>query len=902
MIRRILFFSLTFFYFYSLSLIATEYWTPQQLREFESAKKTLNIRAIPPTIEEELKFKYRLEKGWSFSYPAEFVQIAHFLAQWQVTDPTSPDYGGMIEAEGGQLGNVIQTDNTQEAIVVWCQYGTLTGDTATFRPNIDAAWIYIMNYPAYNEEGSTGSDYYRDHNCAWALWGVEWYETVYQDTSYRWYADSCANYMTTHQLYVFDPESNLNAFVMGWMAGNLYHYGQWRGNTAWMDSALVMGNKVLNWANADPLNHLSDFTWAMSSGTAVWGLCESVFKADSLAGVAWLQSNAAYLPLYFDNSDPGAYVWDSAWNVALANAYRSMHPLTANPLYNQFHHLLTDTLLALDVDDDGGIMANKNHPPDEDMSWVSAYLNVMGVDYRIAQSPQTDAGVVRFAQPDTSQIYLVGDTLSVQVEIANFGFQPLQGVQLTLYANSQFLADTTIDLPFTAMQIIDFPRIMVVQNSGPLTLIAKTQIPGDENPDNDQFTTTLPIPFFIHVRGIVSDAETGQGVGGTIVFYHPQRTFQTTISPATGEFQLQLIPGVYSGLVDTDFPYQQFSFDSLRINEAKPPVLHWITRRGDLILIDDDEGAEYERFYLEPLQEIFSGQPDYPWQACYHWDVNRKGLFPVSRIYELKHPYVIWYTGDADSTALTLTEQDSLQWLLNSGASVLLTGKNIAESLQGTAFLHQVLSAEYAGNSTYFPKFVYGVTGDPVSDSLRFTTWGGPGANNQLYDRDIINPLPPAQTIFHYLPQDSQSAGIRLENSAKLIFLGFGVEGIRDNYPGYDNRKDLLTHVLLYFNGNTDFPYPYSFSGKPHRFTLQPLYPNPFNSSLQIRFTLDRPQRVRVEVFDILGRRIARLLDEYLTSGEHSQTWNGKTVSSGIYYLRLKGEEKQQIRKAVLIK
>ena len=248
-------------------------------------------------------------------------QIAQFMANWQVSDPNSPDFGGMIEAESGGLGGVIQTDNTQEAIVVWSQYGYITGDTTTYSQNIDAAWQYIMNYPAYNEEG--GSDeYYRDHNCAWATWGVQWYEMVYNDTTYRWYGDSCAVYMAEHPLIVFTPGTNRNAFVMGWMAGNLYHYANYRNNTAFKDSSLSLGNKVLNWSIADPINNLSDYTWAMSSGTSVWGLFNSVFLEDSLAGINWIQNYAQYLPDYFDNQAGGDYVWDSSWNVALLNAYR----------------------------------------------------------------------------------------------------------------------------------------------------------------------------------------------------------------------------------------------------------------------------------------------------------------------------------------------------------------------------------------------------------------------------------------------------------------------------------------------------------------------------------------------------------------------------------------------------
>ena len=62
-----------------------------------------------------------------FNYLREFVQMTDFLAAWQVLDPASDDYGGMIEAESGALGGVIQTDNTLEAIWCWSRFKEFSG-------------------------------------------------------------------------------------------------------------------------------------------------------------------------------------------------------------------------------------------------------------------------------------------------------------------------------------------------------------------------------------------------------------------------------------------------------------------------------------------------------------------------------------------------------------------------------------------------------------------------------------------------------------------------------------------------------------------------------------------------------------------------------------------------------
>jgi hypothetical protein len=78
--------------------------------------------------------------------------------------------------------------------------------------------------------------------------------------------------------------------------------------------------------------------------------------------------------------------------------------------------------------------------------------------------------------------------------------------------------------------------------------------------------------------------------------------------------------------------------------------------------------------------------------------------------------------------------------------------------------------------------------------------------------------------------------------------------------------------------------------------------PNPFNPSTMIRFSLAETQRVIIDVFDLQGRRIARILDDSLPPGEHSQLFRPVSLSSGIYLLRLRAGNYQESRRLVLLK
>lgn len=84
-------------------------------------------------------------------------------------------------------------------------------------------------------------------------------------------------------------------------------------------------------------------------------------------------------------------------------------------------------------------------------------------------------------------------------------------------------------------------------------------------------------------------------------------------------------------------------------------------------------------------------------------------------------------------------------------------------------------------------------------------------------------------------------------------------------------------------------------------------YPNPFNPDTVIFFTLERTDRVTIEIFDIRGKRVKILVDEVLTSGMHQTVWRGndnmgKQMPSGVYFYRMTTSDHNEIRKMILIK
>jgi len=93
----------------------------------------------------------------------------------------------------------------------------------------------------------------------------------------------------------------------------------------------------------------------------------------------------------------------------------------------------------------------------------------------------------------------------------------------------------------------------------------------------------------------------------------------------------------------------------------------------------------------------------------------------------------------------------------------------------------------------------------------------------------------------------------------------------------------------------------------PTTFGLSQNYPNPFNPSTTIDFALPENTHVKLEVFNILGRRVAVLLDRDMEAGTHNLVWNstsgsGSQVASGVYFYRLKAGDYVGSRKMLLLK
>ncbi len=91
-------------------------------------------------------------------------------------------------------------------------------------------------------------------------------------------------------------------------------------------------------------------------------------------------------------------------------------------------------------------------------------------------------------------------------------------------------------------------------------------------------------------------------------------------------------------------------------------------------------------------------------------------------------------------------------------------------------------------------------------------------------------------------------------------------------------------------------------TGAPKAFYLYQNFPNPFNPSTKIRYSVPYSSKVVIKVFDVLGKEIETLVNEVKPAGTYELTWYAEELPSGVYFYRLKAGEFIETKKMILLK
>lgn len=856
------------------TLFATPFWTEQEL---EQARLENTSGQLPRNFETGARQPHQsLDE---IAYFVKYRQLCDFLAGLQVTTP-GQNFGGMREGEIGNDFTIIQTDNTQEAIRVWSQYAIWTGDTARYAQNIRNAWVYNTVWPAWREEGG---GYYAAHNCGWGFEAVYKFREAYGDTSKNWYADSCAWWTMANPLSI---NAVVDIAAQGLAIGGMYPHAVYRNHVAWRDFTLARARLIRNWFTANPARLNNATEWALCGGTALWGVCNSLWIAYPDSGATWINQYGSQLETWESPSS-----WHNAYNTWYSNATFRCFEITGDSLFWNRGVFYCDSLIGFDVDDDGGI------PPGtccigtgNDHSWVSAYMGWMGMERIISSGPIVVADIGEDVSPTPSLTLLEGDIVSVSIPVVNQGTETIEAWlraddQVGYIGFSEVTQIAPGEIAHIPLDTWDLPLVEELDNELELTTYLSYWT---TESFLDTFRTEHTFEFDLRRRTNVFGTITGPRDQSTVPvhidFYaeaYPDSIWTSVDIPANQGYtngDRPLLEGNNRMVITGPLRYliEERSFVTLPDNTD--PFDIWLTPT-DVVLVDDDNGDEYESFIISSLEQ---NQED-----VRVWERQSATVGDLASV-----PWLIWMTGNDAENTLTAVDQQTLTSYLTSGGGVLVTGQNISDDPQTETFLRDVFYCTPDRDDTEKLR-AYGLGEDPDVDGQFLLLLGSQGAANQTSPSSIF-PQNNATAIFINDTLTEEVCGVSgTYQGGRFIFLSFGLEAA-SGQAGTTSRAQFLFEAEEWLNETVDVSpvLPIQVT----QFELLPSYPNPFNSEVRISWIApSNNARTNVIVYDLLGRQVATLFDGNSLLGSNIVSWNGATssgtpVTSGTYIVRLQAE------------
>lgn len=118
-----------------------------------------------------------------------------------------------------------------------------------------------------------------------------------------------------------------------------------------------------------------------------------------------------------------------------------------------------------------------------------------------------------------------------------------------------------------------------------------------------------------------------------------------------------------------------------------------------------------------------------------------------------------------------------------------------------------------------------------------------------------------------------------------------------------ESRKSFYRLKQIDYNGTFEYSSTIEVEGiAPSKFVLEQNFPNPFNPSTKISFTMPTESNVKIIVYNLIGQKVAEVVNSKFSAGNHSVDFNGSDLSSGIYLYKIEAANFTSTKKMQLIK
>jgi hypothetical protein len=271
---------------------------------------------------------------------------------------------------------------------------------------------------------------------------------------------------------------------------------------------------------------------------------------------------------------------------------------------------------------------------------------------------------------------------------------------------------------------------------------------------------------------------------------------------------------------------------------------------------------------------------------------------------------VVWVDDDASGHALADIDQDLARYL-DIGGNLFFTGwrafysynNGRPFSFQAGAFPYDYLhiGSVYSTNIKDFTGAT-GMTGWPNLSVLPERTL--PSWNGRLLGVDVMGPFDLLDTIYTFnsvsgdtLLQGKPVGIVRQGPNYKAVYFTFPLLVMPD-----DSVRIVFNKVMEFFGEQTDIKPDNEENILPSGIFLAQNYPNPFNGITKISFSLSKPGKIHLGIYNILGQEISILFDGQFQAGNYVTEWDSKEMTSGIYFYRLSTSSGSISQRMVLLK
>jgi hypothetical protein len=276
--------------------------------------------------------------------------------------------------------------------------------------------------------------------------------------------------------------------------------------------------------------------------------------------------------------------------------------------------------------------------------------------------------------------------------------------------------------------------------------------------------------------------------------------------------------------------------------------------------------------------------------------------------------YVLGDESTVDET-FSSSEQGLVSDFLRAGGRLFVSGAEIAWDLDyrgstaDKAFFHDYLKSQYLADA---PGNVSGTnysatgTAGGIFESIGSILFddGTHGTIDVRY-ADVVNPLSGSREIVTYSGVSSYTiGGISFEGmfeegtkAGKLVYLGFPFETV---YPA-ETRHLIMHEILAFLQSDVSSAEPFT-DNTPDSYQLEQNYPNPFNVTTAIGYQLSAVSQVEVNIYNLLGQKVAKLVNERQPAGRYRVHWDASGSPSGTYYYQITAGEFQEVKRMTLLK